>query len=67
MSIIQKIGGRKFSILLVSMIVFISSTTYLLVYDATDKAGTIVAIATGLTMISGAYFAGNVASKNKEI
>lgn len=65
MSIIQRIGGRKFFILLLSMTVFIASTAYLLIADLQDKAGVIVAIATGLTMISGAYFAGNVAQKNK--
>lgn len=62
---INKIGGRKFFILLLSMAVFIASTAYLLVADQADKAGVIVAIATGLTMISGAYFAGNVAQKQK--
>jgi len=47
------------------MAVFTSSTAFLLIADLQDKAGVIVAIATGLTMISGAYFAGNVAQKNK--
>lgn len=63
---ISKIGGRKFFILLLSMVVYIAGTTYLLVSDQNDKAGIIVAIATGLTMISGAYFAGNVAQKQKQ-
>jgi len=65
MSIIQKIGGRKFATMVASILIFTASTAYLLIADLQDKAGIIVAIATGLTMISGAYFAGNVAQKNK--
>lgn len=64
---ITALGGRKFATMVVSLILFTSGTTYLLLTDTPDKAGIIVAIATGLTMISGAYFAGNVAQKNKEI
>lgn len=67
MKFIQSLGGRKFATMVVSLIIFTASTSYLIISDTADKAGTIVAVATGLTMVSGAYFAGNVAQKNKEI
>lgn len=67
MKFIQSLGGRKFATMIISLVIFTVSTAYLLISDTSEKAGTIVAIATGLTMVSGAYFAGNVAQKNKEI
>ena len=67
MKFIQSLGGRKFATMIISLVIFTASTSYLIISDTADKAGTIVAVATGLTMVSGAYFAGNVAQKNKEI
>lgn len=65
MSITTKIGGRKFAVLLLSIVIYTVSLGYILLNDIPDKAGIIVAIATGLTMIVGSYIAGNVLQKNK--
>lgn len=64
---IQSLGGRKFATMIISLVIFTASSAYLIIGDTTEKASTIVAVATGLTMISGAYFAGNVVQKNNEI
>ena len=67
MKFIQSLGGRKFATMIISLVIFTASSAYLIIGDTTEKASTIVAVATGLTMISGAYFAGNVVQKNNEI
>ncbi|MCA0387607.1 MAG: hypothetical protein LCH52_03845 [Bacteroidetes bacterium] len=57
--------GRKFLILIISLIFYIGVTIYCLLNAVPDTGTILVSVATGLTMITGAYFAGNVAQKNK--
>lgn len=61
---IQKYG-RKFLILIISLIFYIGVTVYCIVSNTPDTGTILVSVATGLTMITGAYFAGNVIQKNK--
>lgn len=59
--------SRKYKILIASLIFyFITVLLILFVRDEGDIAGIIVAIATGITTITGAYYAGNVWEKMKE-
>lgn len=61
---IQKYG-RKFLILVISLVFYIGVTIYCIISNTQDTGTILVSVATGLTMITGAYFAGNVAQKNK--
>lgn len=60
------IGGRKFTLIIVSIVIWTIATAYILISEQTEKASTIVSVATGITMITGAYIAGNVFQKNNE-
>jgi len=61
---IQKYG-RKFTILIVSLVFYIGVTVYCLTANVQDTGTILVSCATGLTMITGAYFAGNVFQKKQ--
>ena len=57
--------GRKFTILIVSLIFYIGVTVYCLISNTPDTGTILVSTATGLTMITGAYFTSNVIQKKQ--
>ena len=58
--------SRKYKILISSLIFYFIIVTGLVVLKDGDNSATIIAIATGITTITGAYYAGNVFEKMKE-
>lgn len=58
--------SRKYKILIASLIFYFITVYILLFFREGDIATIIIAIATGITTITGAYYGANVFQKNKE-
>lgn len=59
-------GGRKYTIMILSIVIFVIFSGYVIIADQNEKASTIPAIATGLGIVITPFMAANALQKNKE-